>query len=316
MGKLNRRIPAKKYCECIDHCGTEIPLHCHFAPGHHLRGATPHNKGKKREEYLSPEAIASIITSATGRTRREESNAQTSASLLKFYEVKGKQRESRNCDYCGTLFERYPCFFHASKKHHFCSKQCSDSWRSENSAGSNNPKWKPKVVVACAYCKKPLEVYPCKEKQHNFCDKSCGTNWRILFSQGENNPNWRGGSSYDDYKGSFTESLRLKIKSRDDFQCQVCGNTEGDIHVHHIDYQKSNYDDMNLITLCNSCHSKTNGNRQYWQKRLVDIMEVKAQRERQSLVNFWLSRINPNITGSGYIPDPKAYQQEIRQQFN
>jgi len=34
MGKLNRRILEKKYCECIDNCGTEIPLHCHFVPGH------------------------------------------------------------------------------------------------------------------------------------------------------------------------------------------------------------------------------------------------------------------------------------------
>lgn len=90
MGKLNRR---KKYCECIDNCGTEIPLHCHFATGHHLRGATPHNKGKKREEYLSPEAISSIIASATGKTRREESNVQTSVSLLKFYDAKGRKRE-------------------------------------------------------------------------------------------------------------------------------------------------------------------------------------------------------------------------------
>lgn len=31
-----------------------------------------------------------------------------------------------------------------------------------------------------------------------------------------------------------------------------------------IDYDKDNLDPNNLISLCNSCHAKTNKNRDYW----------------------------------------------------
>ena len=32
----------------------------------------------------------------------------------------------------------------------------------------------------------------------------------------------------------------------------------------HIDYDKDNLDPKNLISLCKSCHMKTNHNRAYW----------------------------------------------------
>ena len=34
--------------------------------------------------------------------------------------------------------------------------------------------------------------------------------------------------------------------------------------VHHIDYDKENLDFDNLISLCHSCHGKTNFNQNYW----------------------------------------------------
>ncbi len=38
------------------------------------------------------------------------------------------------------------------------------------------------------------------------------------------------------------------------------------LDVHHIDYDKTNNNIENLIILCGSCHTKTNGknNREYW----------------------------------------------------
>jgi len=38
------------------------------------------------------------------------------------------------------------------------------------------------------------------------------------------------------------------------------------LHVHHIDYNKQNCKESNLITTCKSCNIKANKNRDYWEK--------------------------------------------------
>jgi 5-methylcytosine-specific restriction endonuclease McrA len=47
------------------------------------------------------------------------------------------------------------------------------------------------------------------------------------------------------------------------------------IHIHHIDYDKKNIKIENLISLCQSCHMKTNYNRKYWRKILKDDKSSK-----------------------------------------
>ena len=36
------------------------------------------------------------------------------------------------------------------------------------------------------------------------------------------------------------------------------------LHIHHIDYNKENCQESNLITTCNQCNIKANYNRTYW----------------------------------------------------
>lgn len=81
---------------------------------------------------------------------------------------------------------------------------------------------------------------------------------------GPNSPVWRGG--FRKYGSGFTLRLKLQIKKRDNFICQICGGSEGENKhaVHHIDYSKNNHKPENLLTLCISCHAKTNFNRRYW----------------------------------------------------
>ena len=83
---------------------------------------------------------------------------------------------------------------------------------------------------------------------------------------GENNPNWKGGISYEPYSVDWTKTLRRSIRERDKYTCQICGKPQEDVihNVHHIDYDKQNSNPSNLITLCHSCHSKTNFNRNKW----------------------------------------------------
>jgi len=88
------------------------------------------------------------------------------------------------------------------------------------------------------------------------------------WSQGELSPNWKGGKSFEIYPVDWTQTLKRSIRERDKYVCQMCGEQQGDVThaVHHIDYNKKNCNPDNLITLCKSCHSITNGNREYWKR--------------------------------------------------
>ena len=82
--------------------------------------------------------------------------------------------------------------------------------------------------------------------------------------KGETHPNWKGGTSNQPYPFEFNKILKEDIKKRDDFMCGICGKETQKLAIHHIDYQKNNIKFDNLISLCYSCHSKTNYNRDCW----------------------------------------------------
>jgi hypothetical protein len=84
---------------------------------------------------------------------------------------------------------------------------------------------------------------------------------------GKNHHNWKGGISFQPYSLDWTKTLRKSIRERDGYKCRLCGSSEDDtksLNVHHIDYNKNNCNPTNLITLCHSCHTKTNFKREYW----------------------------------------------------
>jgi hypothetical protein len=91
---------------------------------------------------------------------------------------------------------------------------------------------------------------------------------------GTKNPCWQGGISFEPYSPQFNILFRKKILKRDQCTCQLCRKKPQDIrklHPHHIDYDKKNCEEDNLITLCHSCHSKTNHNRQYWMNYFKEL---------------------------------------------
>lgn len=92
--------------------------------------------------------------------------------------------------------------------------------------------------------------------------------------RGENNASWKGGISRWPYPFDFDSKLKEIIRERDGYACQNpgCGRT-ANLHVHHVNYIKSNISNRNLITLCGSCHSKTNHNRENWFQFYFSIME-------------------------------------------
>lgn len=82
--------------------------------------------------------------------------------------------------------------------------------------------------------------------------------------KGGEHPNWKGGTSNQPYPFGFNKILKEDIKKRDDFMCGICGKETQKLAIHHINYDKNNINFDNLISLCYSCHSKTNYNRECW----------------------------------------------------
>ena len=91
----------------------------------------------------------------------------------------------------------------------------------------------------------------------------------------ESHPNWNGGTSNGSYPFEFSKKLKNKIKERDNHKCMICEKKTQKIAIHHIDYDKSNTNENNLISLCYSCHSMTNYNRENWELFLKEKLKNK-----------------------------------------
>lgn len=84
--------------------------------------------------------------------------------------------------------------------------------------------------------------------------------------------NWIDGSSFLPYTEEFTKELKLKIRIRDNYTCQLCEKTEREeleelnrvLSIHHIDFNKNNCKENNLTALCMRCNIKVNRQREYW----------------------------------------------------
>lgn len=102
--------------------------------------------------------------------------------------------------------------------------------------------------------------------------------WKRLNSErmkGDKHPNWKGGISFIPYCKKFNGCLKNQIRERDNNICQLCGKTEKQnnqkLTIHHIHYDKENCE-PDLITLCRSCNSKVNFNREYYENYFMEIL--------------------------------------------
>ncbi len=91
--------------------------------------------------------------------------------------------------------------------------------------------------------------------------------------------NWKGGISFLLYSSEFNESRKERVRNRDGRECQMCGMTEkaslGEwkqrLNVHHIDHDKINCDEFNLIALCKHCNSLANFPQDAWMFALMEL---------------------------------------------
>lgn len=75
---------------------------------------------------------------------------------------------------------------------------------------------------------------------------------------GEKHWKYRGGVG-SRYPKDFNKDIKSFIKSRDNYQCQICStklHKKKSAHVHHRDGDRNNNNTENLLLLCLGCHSR------------------------------------------------------------
>lgn len=164
------------------------------------------------------------------------------------------------CSICGLEFQ-VPA--RKQDKTRFCSVVCSSSWKEQSYSGTNNPRWTGgEVSIICEVCGKEFSVERNQATYARCCSRACSGEWKSIHKSGENNSNWHGGKSFEPYPATFNKAFKQAIRERDGHLC-ICGKTGKE--VHHINYVKNDTNPQNCITLCRSCHAKTNFRRDYWQ---------------------------------------------------
>lgn len=153
------------------------------------------------------------------------------------------------------------------------SKSVKELWRKPGYEGGN---------------KKGVKFNLTEEQRQGYSDAKSGRKNPMYGKSRELSPAWRGGVAFFPYSYEFGFVLRKKIKVRDEYTCQICGiRKHRGLHVHHIDYDKRNDSELNLVTLCICCHGKTRKNREYWRVYLSRLVE---RRYYHDLSPFWKCR--------------------------
>lgn len=135
--------------------------------------------------------------------------------------------------------------------------------------GKGNP-FKPAWTRICLMCKKEFSFPSGKRKNQLFCCWACYAEYKHITSK----ELWK-----ETYPKEFDDRLKTEIRSRDGFKCQLCGTPEIEcsrkLDAHHIDYDRENMREDNLIALCRRCNFKVNYNREYWKQYFQKLIKLK-----------------------------------------
>jgi 5-methylcytosine-specific restriction endonuclease McrA len=170
--------------------------------------------------------------------------------------IRTEETRKKLRDYRNKLYKEHPeekKRISNSLKEYFSSPEVKKELSIRNS-GKRNPNYGKH------------ESFEQREKQH----------YRML---GKNNPAWKNGDWTKRYDFKFNENFKRSIRKRDNQICLLCGlhreQSKKTLPVHHINYDSKLSIPENCITLCNSCHSKTIGNRESWIKFFHELLSKK-----------------------------------------
>lgn len=141
----------------------------------------------------------------------------------------------------------------------------------------------------CKDCGKKKICYGTWRNGNGRC-QSCASKQRVrdgtcAFAKGgKEHSTYIHGRGYEPYSLQFNSHLKEKIRKRDNYHChgENCTMTEEEhlltykrvLEIHHIDYDKKNCEESNLITLCKQCNMRANYNRQYWQDYFTETYAI------------------------------------------
>lgn len=193
-----------------------------------------------------------------------------------------------SCKYCGQPFL---ADWYGSAEAQFCDNSCANSGQFSSSYGGLSEEHKKNISIANSgknhwlYGKKWSEEVKEKmrlakknkmvgknnpfygrahteETKKKISDKNKGKNYGQC---GPAHSQWKGGVSYEPYCVIWTDKeYKDSIKIRDDYKCQNPFCEKGrPLRVHHINYIKKDCRPNNLITLCASCNTKANKDREW-----------------------------------------------------
>jgi hypothetical protein len=146
-----------------------------------------------------------------------------------------------------------------------------------NAIGDKNPMKRSEVKAKLIGKKRPEHSEWMKEYNPMTGKKRPDLSERKRKRIGKNNPMWNDGVSFFPYPPIFNEELKQFIKDRDNNECQnpYCDHKSERLTTHHINYNKQDCSQFNLITLCYSCNIKANKDRKDWQRLYKKIIWSK-----------------------------------------
>jgi hypothetical protein len=180
-----------------------------------------------------------------------------------------KTGKNIECKHCKRLF--YSAKWEINKGRKYCSDKC----RAESITGKKHSKEHSKKISNSnkgrLFSKEHKKKLSLARMGIKLSDK---TREKIrIATSGERSNFWKGGLKEKKYPVEWSDKLRDDIRKRDNYICLECGIHQEELKgwnkkldVHHIDYNKDNCNENNLISLCRDCHLKTNFNREYWIK--------------------------------------------------
>ena len=149
------------------------------------------------------------------------------------------------CNNCGKEMWDNP------QKNHACSDECRKEIHRKRGLKIRTVPERNCVICGAAY-RPATNAYESK-----CCSMKCKNDLHAMEMKEANNPGWKGGISSGRAKNKVQRDFRLAkrhAQMMDADMCVAC-NSPDNLHGHHINHNPLDNRFVNLVTLCQSCHS-------------------------------------------------------------